>query len=180
MKNTLILLLTLSLFAIGCDDDEGTNPGDNQVTDGWEVGDRALDFELEDADGSMASLTDYRGKLVLMEFWDLDCSICMAEMPDVERLWDDYRDRNDFVIIGLSQNLDETRWKNYVTATGNSGFPRDWVQVFDSHLQPNVFSRYRVTKTPMRLLLDENGVILHREFDGVEMRTLVEAELDIQ
>lgn len=80
-------------------------------------GEPAPDFELKDADGKSLKLSDYKGKVVLLNFWATWCGPCRIEIPwfiDFERA---YRDRG-FAVLGVS--FDEDGWeavKPYLAAS---------------------------------------------------------------
>jgi len=68
----------------------------------------APDFKLPDAAGMPVSLADFRGKVVLLNFWATWCSPCQAEIPLLMEFERTYRDRN-FVVLGVS--VDDDGWK---------------------------------------------------------------------
>ncbi|MBI1899379.1 MAG: TlpA family protein disulfide reductase [Acidobacteria bacterium] len=75
----------------------------------------APEFALKDADGRAASLRDYRGKVVLLNFWATWCGPCKIEIPWFAEFEQKYKDRG-FAVIGIS--LDEEGWsvvKPYIT-----------------------------------------------------------------
>jgi cytochrome c biogenesis protein CcmG/thiol:disulfide interchange protein DsbE len=80
-------------------------------------GEPAPDFELKDADGKIVKLSDYKGKVVLLNFWATWCPPCKVEIPwfvDFERA---YRDKG-FAVLGVS--FDEDGWeavKPYLAAS---------------------------------------------------------------
>ena len=71
------------------------------------VGDQAPDFEMEMTDGSKARLSDYTGKVVMLQFTASWCSVCRREMPVIEEeIWKVNQDK-EFVLIGIDR--DESR-----------------------------------------------------------------------
>jgi len=66
---------------------------------------RAPDFALQDLDGKTHRLSDYRGKLVIVNFWATWCPPCRREIPSMERLYADLKGRQ-FVILGVEVGED--------------------------------------------------------------------------
>jgi peroxiredoxin len=69
----------------------------------------APDFALTDADGKVAKLSDYRGKVVLLNFWATWCGPCEVEIPWFIQFQKEYQGR-DFAVLGVSE--DEDGWKS--------------------------------------------------------------------
>jgi len=61
----------------------------------------APDFTLQTLDGESVSLSDYRGKLVMINFWASWCPPCNSEMPDLQRYYEQHQDE-DFIILGVN------------------------------------------------------------------------------
>src|SRR5690625_1953509 len=79
-------------------DESSTQTDGENTTDaefGLERGNLAPDFELETLDGETAKLSDFRGKPVLLNFWATWCPPCRAEMPDMQKFYED----KDVVIL---------------------------------------------------------------------------------
>ncbi|MXS85366.1 TlpA family protein disulfide reductase [Nitrosomonas sp. HPC101] len=70
----------------------------------FEVG--AYGFHFEDSSGKMHTLSGYKGKWVLVNFWATWCPPCLREIPDLSEL---SRERNDIIIIGIAMEYDDTQ-----------------------------------------------------------------------
>ncbi|MXS79961.1 MULTISPECIES: TlpA family protein disulfide reductase [Nitrosomonas] len=66
----------------------------------------AYGFHFEDSAGKTHTLSDYKGKWVLVNFWATWCPPCLKEIPDLSRL---SQERNDIVIIGIAMEYDNTK-----------------------------------------------------------------------
>ena len=60
-------------------------------------------FKLTTLNGSQVSLTDYHGKVILLNFWATWCVPCRREMPGIQQLWEHIKDR-DFVVLAVSED----------------------------------------------------------------------------
>lgn len=118
------------------------------------VGKKAIDFNVKDLDGNDLSLEQYRGTVVLLDFWAVWCGPCIAEMPNVKGVYEKYKDAN-FQIIGIS--LDESRATlvGYLEKEGIT-----WPQVFDGNGWKNqVAQMYGINAIPHMYLIDGEGVV---------------------
>lgn len=75
-------------------------------------GELAPDFTLENLDGEEVSLSDYRGKLVLLNFWATWCGYCDAEMPDLNKLNDE---NEDIVVLAVDVKETKETVQKYIT-----------------------------------------------------------------
>ena len=67
-------------------------------------GQKAPDFKLYTLDGTSSSLDTYQGKVVVIKMWFTTCAPCIQEIPKVNKLVDNYKDRNDIVFLAPSPN----------------------------------------------------------------------------
>ena len=67
------------------------------------VGDQAYDFTLNDLDGNLVSLADFRGQPVIVNFWATWCAPCRIEMPELQEAYDKYKG-DGLVILALDQD----------------------------------------------------------------------------
>lgn len=182
MRSLICIGLLCLGFLVSCSSDDSSDPitqlPNNNNDTGTDIGQRATDFTLNDQDGNPITLSDFRGKTVLIEFWRTTCGECVAEMHFIEELWDEFRDR-DFAIIGVSVDIDPDRWREFINAPGTNGLARDWTQVLnDDGESGNIVGLYDVAATPKRYLLNEDGVIVHNAMEVEAIMGLVQAELD--
>ena len=68
------------------------------------AGEMAADFKLPSLSGKPVSLSSLRGKVVFLNVWATWCGPCREEMPSMETLYEDFKNRQDFVILAVSQD----------------------------------------------------------------------------
>jgi len=122
---------------------------------GHHVGERAPDFSLPDLAGRIVHLSDFRERLVLLEFWKSTCPGCRASMPQLEALRVEYANRG---LVVLLVSLDETPEDAaaYLSAHGYNGF----TVVHEARpAEIGTGAAFGVTSTPYALLVDRSGVI---------------------
>ena len=118
------------------------------------VGKKAIDFDVKDLDGNDLSLEQYRGTVILLDFWAVWCGPCIAEMPNVKQVYDKYKDEN-FQIIGISLDQSRDTLVGYLEKEGIT-----WPQVFDGNGWKNqVAQMYGISAIPHMYLIDGEGVI---------------------
>ena len=126
------------------------------------------DFTDIDLDGKPISLQQYRGKVILLDFWAVWCPPCIVEMPNVKRVYDTYKDQG-FDIIGVSLDTDETRLRNYLKTNDIS-----WRQIFSGQKwQSPLAKKYHIRSIPAPWLIARDGTLISREARGVKLERLV-------
>ncbi|BBP89733.1 thioredoxin-like protein YneN [Bacillus safensis] len=127
--------------------------GQKEPAIGLKKGDQAPDFELKTLDGKKtASLSDYRGKKVLVIFWATWCKPCRTEMPDLDAI----RSENDQVEV-LAVNLTTTEKSVDHVAAFTKELKVSFPVLLD---QKGIQARYQVLSYPTTYILDEKGRIM--------------------
>lgn len=124
----------------------------------------APDFELPNLDGKMVKLSNYRGKVVVLNFWTKTCRPCLEEMPSLATLGKALAQRSDMVLLTIT--TDETA--EDARATLKSVLGGDGNPPFEVLIDPEssvVSGKYGTKLYPETWFIDKNGVIRAR-FDG--------------
>jgi peroxiredoxin len=117
------------------------------------AGQAAPDFVLKSASGENLRLSEYRGDVVMINFWATWCGPCRQEMPLLDELYGRYQ-RVGFSLLGVNIDDDPRRAMNMVDELGVS-FP----VLFDE--QKEVSKLYEVEAMPVTVLLDREGMVRH-------------------
>lgn len=114
----------------------------------------APDFELNDIDGNRHHLSDYRGKVVIVNFWATWCPPCRFELPSMEKLWQATQDK-DVMMLAINLGEDED-----TIFTFTSDYPVSFPLLMD--LDSSVTKKYPVLGIPTSFVIDPQGHIIYR------------------
>ena len=128
------------------------------------IGNVAPDFTLPSPDGKNVSLTDYRGKYVLLDFWASWCGPCLREVPNVKKVYDKYHDKG-FEILSVS--LDDKK-DNWTSAIEKNDLNWGHVSSLKGWNCP-VAKLYNVSGVPAMLLIDKDGKIIATKLRGEQL-----------
>ena len=128
------------------------------------IGSPMPDFTQTDTSGKPVSLSSFRGKFVLIDFWASWCGPCRKENPNVVSLYEKYH-AEGFEIFGVS--LDKTR-AAWIKAIADDRLP--WMQVSDlGYWKSAPAVLYGVTSIPFTLLIDRDGKIIAKKLRGEDL-----------
>ncbi|MGF7231346.1 redoxin domain-containing protein [Arachidicoccus sp.] len=128
------------------------------------VGQNAPLFTLNDVNGKPVSLSDFKGKYVLVDFWASWCGPCRAENPNVVKTFNQYKSKN-FTVLGVSLDNDKAAWQKAIDHDKLA-----WTQVSDLKGWGNeVAMQYGVRAIPANFLIDPNGVIVAHNLRGADL-----------
>lgn len=135
------------------------------------VGDTAPDFTLPLTDGTTFTLSQQRGKLVMLQFTASWCGVCRREMPHIEKdIWQHHKDNEKFVLVGVDRQESKEVVDEYTAKVGTT-----YPMALDT--AGNVFASYAVRNSGItrNVLVGPGGriVMLTRSFKEAEFNELV-------
>ena len=134
-----------------------------------QVGSIAPDFTLPDVDGNPVSLSSFRGKYVLVDFWAAWCPDCRKENPNIVAAWEKYKDKN-FAVLGVSLDRKRDQWLAAIEKDNLT-----WTQVSDlKYWDSEAAVLYCIRWIPMSFLIDPEGKIVAIGLEGEELHNKLE------
>lgn len=158
----LILILILSFVLASCTTPTTTNttvptPTASEPTSGEPQTEEparevvyAPEFELEDLDGNIVRLVDLKGKNVLINFWATWCPFCVDEMPDLQLLYEKYKD-DDFIVLAINVQESAEKAGGYLEEAGI-----DLPVLLDK--DSRIAALYGATSIPLTIAVNKDGV----------------------
>lgn len=139
------------------------------------VGNMAPDFVLKNTKGQDISLSSFKGKYVLVDFWASWCGPCRRENPNVVKAYEKYKAKN-FTILGVSLDGGENAKAKWIDAITKDGL--NWEQVSDlKGWESQAVQIYQISAVPTNFLLDPTGKIIARDLRGQELEAKLAAIL---
>lgn len=128
------------------------------------VGVEAPEIVLKTPEGETIKLSDFRGKVTMIDFWASWCKPCRAENPNVVRVYNKYKSKG-FEIFGVSLDQDMDSWVAAIKQDGLTWKHGSELKYWQSSFIP----AYNLEGIPMTYLLDENGIIIAKGLRGDEL-----------
>ncbi|MBE9603084.1 TlpA disulfide reductase family protein [Pedobacter sp. MC2016-24] len=134
-----------------------------------EVGKAAKDFVQNDTEGRPVTLSAFKGRYILLDFWASWCGPCRSENPNVLKAYQKFKGEN-FEIIAISLDDKKDPW---LKAIQTDGLP--WIQLSDlKGIKNQVAMMYGVTGIPQNFLIDPNGMIVARDLRGDALEKMLQ------
>jgi len=125
------------------------------------IGSMVADFTQVDTAGVPLTISSYRGKYVLVDFWASWCKPCRQENPNVVAAYEKFKDKN-FTVLGVSLDQNKKAWLDAIKMDG-----LQWSHTSDLKGWGNeVAAIFKVTSIPQNLLLDPDGRIIAKNLRG--------------
>ena len=161
-ERILLILFAAVLLSTGCLASCGTK--------GAIEGDSAPNFKLKDLDGQTVSLSDLRGKPVLINFWATWCYWCSIEMPYLEQIYREWSD-NGLVLLAINVGESASTVRRYIQSN-NLSIPvlLDTRRVVDQ--------KYNITGYPTTFFIDKDGIIQRKVVGAFSDKESIEQHLN--
>ena len=161
----LLLMIAFGLVFCNMINMQIINAEDNEI----KAGVTAPDFTGKKLDGNELKLSEYKGKVVLLDFWASWCGPCQKELPFLMELFDNNDDKN-FIIIAV--NIDkkiESAQKFLDKIKGKAHFPVIWDNT------SAIPSLYQIETMPTTIFIDKEGIIryIHKGFSDSSKEELM-------
>ncbi|WP_426330188.1 redoxin domain-containing protein [Pedobacter sp. R-06] len=139
------------------------------------VGQMAPLFSMADTLGRVTSLSEFRGKYVLLDFWATWCGPCLAEMPNVAKIYRNYKNKN-FTIVGVSMDRPDSK-KKWLSLIKENNY--NWTQLCDfKWWNCEAALLYNVGSAPANFLIDPNGKIIAKDLIGEKLESKLKEIFD--
>jgi len=166
LTSIVLLLLLLSLLS-GCIE---LSTDDNNVNDS----DGGEDFTFTVINGTVKRLSDYLGRIVIMDMWAISCEPCQYQMLELEKVYENYS-RGDLEIISINVAIYETSQQiiDFIEVFKEFGYELSWVFGNDDG---SIWEEYQMPRggIPTIYIFDKNGNIYYSEESYHPYSTLVE------
>jgi thiol-disulfide isomerase/thioredoxin len=120
-----------------------------------QIGRRAPDFKAQTIQGDSVALSDFRGKIVLLDFWATWCGPCLPYIPNLRELHEKY-DSQQFQLIGIAFNQEQSEVRQMMDDK-NMRWPQ---VVLTDRFRSDIANRYNINSIPQLYILDEEGKII--------------------
>ena len=168
MNKKISIFLIAALIVVGLSFFFLQSPGNGVVSAevGTEIGMQAPDFTLKNMNNNEVSLSDYRGQKVFLNFWASWCPPCRKEMPDMQKLHEEYG-AEEVAILAVNVGESKSTAANFMMQNGLS-FP----VLLDN--SKDTARNYLVRGIPSSYFLDQNGIIEEKVVGAVSYEKMLE------
>ncbi len=129
-----------------------------------QIGQIAPQFTIKSIEGTTVSLSDFKGRYVLLDFWASWCMPCRKENLNIVNAYHQFKGQN-FTVFGISLDKDPNAWKNAVAADKLSWSHGSELKDFDSQ----TVRMYQVESIPSSFVIDPSGKIIAKNLQGDDL-----------
>lgn len=144
-------------FSTTCAQNLATQDDDAKyATELLETGTKAPEFSLKTPEGKTVSLSDFRGKYVVLDFWASWCPDCIKDIPNMKRIYETYKDRG-IVFLGVSFDDNKDNWTAMIK---KQGIKYTQVSELKKWKTTEVSKAYKINWIPTLYLIDKEGKVV--------------------
>ena len=154
--------------------EETAKPKDDEIkkeetktiaSEGYEIGNKAIDFEVELLNDGKVKLSDYYGKPIFLNFWATWCGPCVREMPHIQEVSEEYGDKVVILAINISDSSEDVKvFGDNAKYTFNFGLNESG----------SLLTTYNSYSIPLSIFIDKDGIIKERRVGSMSKDTMVE------
>jgi peroxiredoxin len=126
----------------------------------------APNLTMNDVNGKPMTISSFKGKYVLVDFWASWCKPCRQENPNVVAAYNKFK-TNNFTILGVSLDQDKQSWIDAIKADGLNWSHMSDLKYWESAAVP----AYGIDGIPFNVLVDPNGIIVASNLRGADLET---------
>ncbi len=171
LMTMLVMIVILLPMMTGCQP-SSESPGETSPTasvEGNQVGNLAPDFQVQNLDGENVSLSELRGKPVMLNFWATWCPPCVSEMSYIQQIYKEWSDKG-LVLLTIDVGESSARVKEFLQAY-NLSLPT----LLDT--ERRVAQKYSIKYYPTTFFIDKNGIIQEKKIGAFQNKEEIERYL---
>lgn len=126
-----------------------------------ETGRQAPDFSFPDENGRMTSLSSFKGKVVILDFWASWCGSCRKEIPNMKKYYEEFKDNKNVAFISVSIDAKKLDWKKALMEEQCA-----WTQLLAPNSGREAMDKYLFNGIPFIIAIDQEGRIFRKSLRG--------------
>ena len=141
---------------------------DKEKRERMKEGNPAPEFSYPDAKGKMHSLKEFKGKVLVIDFWASWCGPCRAEIPHLKQYYEEFKNNKDVAFLSVSIDAKRADWEK---AVKEENMP--WLQLLAPNGGKEIMESYQFSGIPFIIVLDKEGKIYKKHLRGEKVRDAV-------
>lgn len=149
--------------------------GTDKAAEGPKAGDKMIDIKFNNEDGTISGMSDLKGKMILLVFWNSECDHCVVENEVYKNIRLNYKDKTfnngkGFEIFSISFDKDKEVWKKSIET--HNFIWKNQYHFLSTTTMKELYS-YKVTNLPGTFLIDGTGTIIDKDFKGERLEEVL-------